>query len=300
MTENEHSAEELFEEATNASEIKLSVLSRYIGYRDERNRGGGFLNATVRSPGRCYIDGHASYGEDRIAGVCRRNGTPLIALDAHVETNAGQSSRFTRLWFVEIDRDRAAELRRRVGERRASDRADVIVGDINERIADVLPRVPATHPTICTLDPYDPPGLTFDTIRRIAQAPNRRNKIELFINLPIGLQHRQARDPATRQLRPTVVESLIRLIGNDRWLPAFDAWAQQRGPWVDAYKAMKSEFIQDLRGLGYRFFCEVDVPPAKPMYVLVFASDSDLARTIMTSAIKNWERDPGNLQRPLI
>jgi len=37
----------------------------------------------MRSAGRSYIDGHASYGVDRIEGYYRRNGTPLIALDAH-------------------------------------------------------------------------------------------------------------------------------------------------------------------------------------------------------------------------
>lgn len=293
-------SDEQYEEANYATEIKLSVLSRYIGYRDERNRGGGFLNATMRSAGRCYIDGHASYGADRISGFHRRNGTPLIALDAHVETKAGQSSRFTKLWFVEIAADRAAELQRRIEERQATGRAQVIVGDLEKKIVDILPQIPPTHPTICTLDPYDPPGLRFETIRRIAQAPNRKNKIELFINLPIGLQQRQARDPLTHDLRANVVASLKGLIGNDRWLPMLDAWAHERGSWADAYHAMKTEFIEELRRLGYRFFCQVDVPAGNPMYALIFASDSDLAETIMKAAIKNWERDPANLQRPLI
>lgn len=290
----------LFEEANRATEIKLSVLSRYIGYRDERNRGGGFLNATVRSAGRSYIDGHASYGEDRISGLYRRNGTPLIALDAHVETKKFGPSRFTKLWFVEIDSERAANLDKHIQERGAQERARVIVGDINEVIAEILANVPVHSPTICTLDPYDPPGLRFETIRRIAQAPNRRNKIELFVNLPIGLQHRQARDPESHRLRPNVVANLGRLIGNERWLPSLEAWAAERVPWASAYEAMKTAFLEELQGLGYRFFCEVDVPATNSMYAIIFASDSDLAKKIMTSAIKDWRRDPANLQRTLL
>jgi three-Cys-motif partner protein len=252
------------------------------------------------SAGRSYIDGHASYGVDRIEGFYRRNGTPLIALDAHVETNAGKQSRFTQLWFVEIDPARAVELQRRIDERGATDRASVIVGDINREIVNILAAVPIKRPAICCLDPYDPPGLYFDTIRRIAQVPGRANKIELFVNLPIGLQHRQARDPATGDLRASVVDSLERLIGNRRWVAEFEQWAGGRGSWPHAYQAMKREFLQELRQLGYKFFCQVDVPPVSPMYALVFASDHPLAEKIMKKAIGNWERDPANIQRPLI
>lgn len=300
MTEEPTKRPEFFEEANYATEIKLSILSRYVGYRPDGKGGGGFLNATVKAVGRSYIDGHASYGVDRIEGFNRRNGTPLIALDARVETKAGRLSQFTKLWFVEIDETRAEELRRRVNERGASARAKVIVGDINTKVAEIVPQIPTNHPALCTLDPYDPPGLHFETIRQIATAPGRRNKVELFVNLPVGLQHRQARDPDTRRLRPNVIGSLTRLIGNDSWLPVLEAWSQERVPWADAYEAMKQGFISELRALGYRFFCEVDVPPGKPMYALVFASDHPLAETIMTQAIRYWERDPANLQRTLM
>src|SRR5687768_13860982 len=120
---------ETFEKANEASNIKLAVVHRYIGYRNEQNTGGGFLNATVGARARDYIDGHASYGVDRIEGVFRRNGTPLIALDADVRTNDGRRSRFDNLWFVEIDEERAAELRARVAEKGGADRAKVICGD---------------------------------------------------------------------------------------------------------------------------------------------------------------------------
>jgi hypothetical protein len=57
---------DIVEEVGLWTQIKLSVLSRYIGYRNKQNSGGGFLNATVRARGRYYIDGHASVGRDEV------------------------------------------------------------------------------------------------------------------------------------------------------------------------------------------------------------------------------------------
>ena len=283
------------------SNIKLSVVSRYIGYRNEQNSGGGFLNATVRSPGRYYIDGHASYGEDRVQGVFRRNGTPLIALEAVVQTRLHGLSRFTHLWFVELRADRAAMLRKHVEDRNETARADVLEGDINERILDILPQVPHHSPALCVLDPYDPDDLHFSTIALVAAHGMgvRQRKIELFVNLPIGLQHRQGRVRGGTAIRPSVVRNLTRLLGNDRWLPQLEAWGREELPWADAYIAMKRSFQEELRGLGYRHLWEMDVPAVNPMYALVFASDHPAALSIMKSAMKNWERDPANPQGTL-
>lgn len=292
---------DLLEEVGAASQIKLSVTSRYIGYRNERGTGGGFLNATAGAKARYYIDGHASYGEDRVQGVFRRNGTPLIAFDAEVRTKAGQVSRFDRLWFIEIDEERAEELRRRLAAKPGSDRAEVITGDVNEVMDRVLPKIHPLGPALCVLDPYDPDDLRFATIERIARhdAGKRKHKIELLVNLPVGLQHRQARDKETGGLRENVVRNLEMLLGNRRWLPLLEAWSEGKAQWYEVYAAMKGSFIEELRRLGYQVFWEMDVPPGNPMYALVFASDYPLAKTIMESAMKDWERDPANPQRPL-
>jgi three-Cys-motif partner protein len=292
---------ERLEEVGEASQIKLSVTSRYIGYRNERGVGGGFLNATASAKERYYIDGHASYGEDRVLGVFRRNGTPLIALDAEVRTKAGRTSRFDRLWFIEIDVDRAEELRRLVEQRGGQARAEVITGDVNSVMDQVLPQIHPRGPALRVLDPYDPDDLRFTTIERIARhdATLRQHKIELLINLPIGLQHRQARDKVTGRLRPNVVRNLELLLGNGRWMPLFEAWSEGKVPWYEVYATMKRSFVEELRRLGYKVFWEMDVPPGNPMYALVFASDHPLAGAIMESAMKDWERDPANPQRPL-
>src|SRR5207302_11033214 len=134
------------------------------------------------------------------------------------------------------------------------------------------------------------------SVRAIATAGGRPRKIELFVNLPIGLQRRQARDPATGVLRPQVVETLIELLGSDRWLPTLKAWSEGRAAWVEAYDAMRDSFVQELAGLGYKHYCKIDVPAVNPMYALVFASDHPAALAIMKSAMKDWQRDPENPQ----
>ena len=286
-----------FEEANAASNMKLAVLSRYIGYKTAKGVGGGFLNATVGARARDYIDGHSSYGVDRVEGVFRRNGTPLIALTREVTLKDGRKSRFDNLWFVEIDPERAAELRQRVADLGQLERAKVICGDINAVIADILKGVHPLAPTLCVLDPYDPDDLSFETVRRVAmdKLDQRRHKIELFVNLPIGLQRRQARDPKTNELRPAVIENLKRLLGNDRWLGKLQAWPAT-ATWHEVYTAMLDSFVAELKTLGYQYFIHFDVPPTNPMYALVFATDHDAALSIMKSAMKDWQRDPENPQ----
>ncbi len=178
MGSGHDAAEELFEEADYANEIGLSILSRYIGCRPDGKTSGGVLNATKRSVGRGYVDGHASYGVDWIEGFNRRNGTPLIALDAHVELKSGQSSRFTKLWFVEIDETRVEELRRRVKERGASERAKVVLGDINSTIVEILlvPAHATDLPTMAVVQ-LDPVAVVHPGRRHAQRRPQVRRDL---------------------------------------------------------------------------------------------------------------------------
>jgi three-Cys-motif partner protein len=203
---------------------------------------------------------------------------------------------------VEISHERADELARVVAERDTEGRAQVIHGNINRKITDLLVDVPASWPALCVLDPYDPDDLHFTTIQAIAadKFAERKNKVEVFVNLPIGLQNRQARDPTTGILRPKVVQNLTALLGNSRWLPSLQAWAAGQEEWHHVYGAMRRSFDEELAKLGYTVRWQMDVPsPINPFYALFFAATHPLAGSIMESAMKDWERDPANPQRPL-
>jgi three-Cys-motif partner protein len=292
----------LEEQVGSWTQAKLSVLRRYIGYKDERGRGGGFLGATVGARERNYIDGHASYGHDRVSGVFRRNGTPLIALEAAITAKDGRTSRFDHLWFVELDKAKADELTANVRRAGGAARAEVLNRDINVVIPEILTKVHPLAPTLCVLDPYDPGDLRFETIRRIADhaRDERRHKIEQFVNLPIGLMHRGVNLKEKRTLTAQAKGRLRELIGGSGWEPLLDAYGAGAGPrWPEVFEAMKAEFIANVRGLGYTYVQVMDVLPPHPYYSLVFASDHPRAETIMGSSMRDWQRDPTNPQLTL-
>lgn len=292
----------LEEQVGSWTQAKLSVLRRYIGYKDERGRGGGFLGATVGALERNYIDGHASYGHDRVSGVFRRNGTPLIALEAAITVKDGRTSRFDHLWFVELDKAKADELTANVGRAGGAARTEVLNDDINAVIPKVLTKIHPLAPTLCVLDPYEPGDLLFETVRRIAyhDRDTRKHKIEQFVNLPIGLQHRGVKLKDKRSLSADAKKRLRDLLGGSNWEPLLDAYAAGAGPtWRDVFEAMKAEFVANVRALGYTYVQVMDVLPPHPFYSLVFASDHPKAETIMGSSMRDWQRDPTNPQLTL-
>ncbi|MBU6422416.1 MAG: three-Cys-motif partner protein TcmP, partial [Chloroflexi bacterium] len=178
------------------TEMKLAVLSRYIGYVDERGRGGGFLHATRSAMYRRYIDGFAGVGRYDFGNGHVRDGSALIALRAEVPGAAGASPiRFTHLRFVELDDDRANTLEARTRAAGATEaRARVVRGDANVVMVDALNEVEDRTPTLVLLDPYDLDDLRFETVRLIATWHDsaRARRIEQLVGLQIGRIRRQA------------------------------------------------------------------------------------------------------------
>lgn len=285
------------------TEMKLAVLSRYIGYVDERGRGGGFLHATRSAVYRRYIDGFAGVGRYDFGSGHVRDGSALIALRAEVPGAAEASSiRFTQLRFVELDQSRAeileARTRATVG---AEARARVLRGDANVVIVDVLKEVEDRTPTLVLLDPYDLDDLRFETVRLIAtwHEGARARRIEQLIGLQIGRIRRQADLERGQMPSKESLDQLERLLGNRRWEPVMQEWVARRREWSEVFAAMRDSFEEELRRIGYVYTRHCDVDERDPMYSLVFASDHKDADTIMAGSIDHWRRDPKLRQRGL-
>lgn len=137
------------------TEMKLAVVSRYIGYTTERGRGGGFLHATQGATRRRYIDAFAGVGRYDFGQGHLRDGSAILALRREVPGPAGASPiGFTHLRFVELEDARAAVLDRRVAATgTAAIRARVHCGDANALMHELLAEVEDRTPTLVLLDP---------------------------------------------------------------------------------------------------------------------------------------------------
>jgi three-Cys-motif partner protein len=148
---------------------KLKILELYLA---------GYLQATTRARERIYVDGFAGPGTNQLRSTRQViDGSPLIALKARGQNG----TRFTRLYFIENDAALADELERTLMSVGPDERWQVIRGDVNERLPEVIRRQPTRSPTFIFLDTVgiDP---RWKTIEAVAQW-----QVEFLINFPLGM-----------------------------------------------------------------------------------------------------------------
>jgi three-Cys-motif partner protein len=231
---------------------KLKILRQYLP---------GYLLATTRARERIYIDAFAGPGLNRLRG---RNltidGSPLIALDAC----ARNGTKFDRLFFIERDPAVAAELRGVLNTRDKTQRASVIVGDVNEELPKLITKLPRRSPTFVFVDPdgIEPQWATIEAI-----APWQT---ELLINFPLGMSINRNPDSA----------KVTAYFGTNQW----------RGLWSSTRPGRTHALLQlykeRLGRLGYRYTTEDDrlikTSGGRRLYYLVFVSKVLPAKKIMT------------------
>jgi three-Cys-motif partner protein len=229
---------------------KLKILRQYLP---------GYLLATTRAIERIYIDAFAGPGLNRLR---RRNltidGSPLIALDAC----ARNGTKFDHLFFIERDPALAAELSGVLNTRDETQRATVIVGDVNKELPKLITQLHQRSPTFVFIDPdgIEPQWTTIEAI-----APWRT---ELLINFPLGMSINRNPDSAK--------------------VTAYFGTAQWRALWN--LPARTHELLQlykeRLRRVGYQYTTEDDrlvkTSRGQHLYYLVFVSKVLPAKKIMT------------------
>ena len=149
---------------------KLKIVTQYLPV---------YLEATESAIERIYIDAFAGPGTNRIRGTIETiEGSPLIALSA--KGNKGARG-FDHLYFIEKDDSLATELKAEVERLGESDRATVIMGDVNVELPDLIRKVHPRSPTFVFLDTE---GIEprWETIQTLAAW-----RTELLINFPLGM-----------------------------------------------------------------------------------------------------------------
>jgi three-Cys-motif partner protein len=148
---------------------KLQILSYYLP---------GYLGATTRAIERVYIDAFAGPGTNQVERTAEVfDGSPLIALKARAQNG----TRFSRLFFIENERSAIAELSEHLAVLDTDNRCEIVPGDVNIALPEVVRRINRRSPTFVFLDTegIEP---SWSTIEAIAPW-----QVEFLINFPLGM-----------------------------------------------------------------------------------------------------------------
>jgi three-Cys-motif partner protein len=263
---------------------KISILEDYLQQ---------FAVAAGSAPNRVYIDAFAGDPDNVLKGL----GT---AFPGSAELALGVTPPFTDLRLFERDRGRAQALRELVaGGRRPG--AQVVEGDCNERMADVLAGLPVKAPTFAFLDP-DGMELRWSTIRAIADhkrayaASSGKSKVEMWILFSTAGIVRMLGTNESFAVEQRFPERVAALYG--AWGPWQSVWQARLSKEIspgDAKKAYLYLYMDRLLDLGYE---HVLVRPIKTsrneLYAMVFVSDHAAGRRIMQWAQERDRIRPGH------
>ena len=260
------------------SELKLQIIREYASAYSR------ILAAqkSVRLE-HVYIDAFAGAGThiSRKSGA-RIPGSPLVALEVKPP--------FREYHFIDLDREKTAELRRLT-----KGRADIYVheGDCNVILLnDVFPRVRFEdyRRALCLLDPY---GLHLDW--EVIAAAGKARTIDLVLNFPVADMNRNAlwRDPT--KVSAASKTRMSAFWGDDSWTQV--AYTIKRGlfeefPEKEDNETVANAFRKRLRGVAG--FAHVTKPlPMRnsrgaTVYFLFGASQKEVATKIIMDIFKKY------------
>ena len=238
----------------------LATAQARAGFDGTRPRG------NLPAGGTGYIELYAGPGRARVRETGNFiDGSPLVALKAAAAKNP-----FTRSVLCDIAPVNAVALRART----APFGAQVIEGDCNAYIRDIVREVPAYGYSLALVDPFAPSALKFDTIRALAAV----KRLDLVIHFPTGAMKRNY------ELFPDYEE----LLG----LP-YEQWGVEIVNAKDIPKLIPV-LRRQLVALGYGDDeVHINTPAIKntsnvPLYHLVFASKHSLGKKIWNSLTDTW------------
>lgn len=199
-----------------------------------------------------YIDLFAGAGIENVEGLGLDWGSPLIAAQA--------PHRFTRLHLCELDKEKFAALKIRAGAFAQPQTPQLLHGDANKKIGEIVRTLPQRALSLAFLDPYAL-HLHYKTLQQIA-----KRKVDLIIFFPDHLD-------ALRNWGAYYVSdpesNLDLVLGTGEWRTRKAQTPPDR--WIDVLREI---YEHQLRKLGY---CEFEYERIKssdqrPLYRLIFCS----------------------------
>jgi len=204
-----------------------------------------------------YVDLFAGPGKCKIRETQEElDGSPLIAL---------LTNDFGSYHFFEADPECYEALSQRVKKYapEKTGKVQLIFGDCNAGIDQITP--PSNGLGVAFIDPTGLSPLAFETIRKLSTG----RKIDLIINFHDGMGIRMNIHQYTKS-RDTALDVFM---GSNRWRQRFE---KKMMSFEDICRAIVSEYMENLRKLGYLAFDDEMVPVTTQqnvlLYYLLFAS----------------------------
>lgn len=235
------------------------ILECYLGaFADACKSAGGWYSLDL------FAGTGLNWSETRSVEI---NGSPLIALEA-------ESPKAIQVIAAEENKRAHEALRHRTEP--YGDRAEVIEGDANSVVGEMLAGVPQQAPSFAFLDP-EGSELAWPTVEAVAdhQRGHSPTKVEQLILFPT--------DTGFIRLIPEYPEKVSRIYGHERWKAIYERRIagqidvdQARGEYVQLYAA-------GLKELGYKTVLDrqIEKDDGHPMYFLIFATDHAAGERIM-------------------
>ena len=273
---------------------KLALLQKYLT---------AFTIATQKARPRgkvTYVDLFAGPGMNRLRGSDKSfEGSPIIAMKLFPG--------FSRFLFAESDPGSWDSLQMWIAQLGRSRETDVVFGDCNQKITEVIDKIPRDGPCFVFLDPPSP-ALEWNTVSRIAslRVGYYQRRPEQFILFPynMGLVRLMPFEETPQSIwGPTSEEQISRVMPDPTtWRKVYEAWRQ--GDYESQQKRRRFLYLywMGLKELGYKHVLPpklIKATNGHPLYDLFFASDHHAGRDIM-GYLMNKPPDMFDQQLPLI
>ncbi|MCU0915356.1 MAG: three-Cys-motif partner protein TcmP [Planctomycetes bacterium] len=236
------------------SSDKHYYLSRYMDAFTTSMRG--------KWAGLNYIDLFAGAGIERIEeSEVLEWGSPLLAARTRFP--------FSRLHLCEKSRVRYKALAARVSQVRPN--AQILRGDGNERIDEIVREVPKDSLSLAFLDPFGL-HLEFETLRKLSDI-----RADMIIFFP---DHLDALRNWEKYYLQDPNSNLDRCLGEGAdWRSILDTTPQDR-----LAEVLRNLYVDQIRSLGYfEFEYQRITMKGHPLYTLIFCSRSDFAAKLWRS-----------------
>ena len=197
-----------------------------------------------------YIDLFAGAGIEAIKGKSLDWGSPLIAAQLPVH--------FHQLHLVDISQERVDALKQRLPRFPQPSNPQVILGDANDSVHEVIDAIPARALSLAFLDPYGL-HLHYDTLTKLA----RRN-VDFVLFFP---DHMDALRNAHFYYEGNPDSKLTKVLGTDEWESAL-----KEAPLGREAETLTRIYVKQIGKLGYQHFDyeRIERPNGRHLYRLIF------------------------------
>jgi three-Cys-motif partner protein len=257
------------------SEVKLICLGKYLS---------AYLTVIMKKfprSTRYYVDLFAGPGQDEIRPSHRQiDGSPLRALNL-------KRGDFTKYIFVEEKPSYFEALSKRVAVHERGKAAEVLNGDCNELVRQIVSKIPQESPLFLFVDPRGL-DIQWQTVKQFAA----HRHLDMLMTFPYDLgKKRCAYDPKS-------YNTVDVFYGTQEWRDIAKQRKQQLLTSRQARDAFAELYVSQLRGIGLSYsistLLRTKIVSGKPLYHMIFASRYFVALDIWRSITS---RQVGTLDR---